>query len=108
MDEERQRLVEQLAEAQQKLEEKERGEGEDQRKLQALVDESERTIRRQRETIEEVRDTPRATSYYVTHGDSLCTYLVSVNHSQVCVWSTWCLSTQFSPQLFVFPFSLSQ
>ena len=65
MDEERQRLVEQLAEAQWKLEEKERGEGEDQRKLQALVDENERTIRKQRETIEEVRDNPRGIHYYV-------------------------------------------
>ena len=55
LDDERQRLVEQLAEAERELEERKREEGEEKRRLQSLVADCERKSREQSDTIEEVK-----------------------------------------------------
>ena len=55
LDDERQTLVEQLAEAERELEERKREEGEESRRLQTLVADCERKSREQNDTIEEVR-----------------------------------------------------
>ena len=55
LDDERQMLVEQLAEAERDLEEMKRREGKESRRLQALVADCERKTREQNDTIEELR-----------------------------------------------------
>ena len=70
LDDERQTLVEQLAEAERELEERKREEGEESRKLQTLVADCERKSREQSDTIEEVR-------VHIMH--SVCVYVIFRN-----------------------------